>query len=65
MRNNSILMILGILAMWFGLMLARIAGMPDFLSGLVFGAGAGALFVFVWRNGRRGRGSDPSAGPSC
>jgi len=48
--------------MWFGLMLTRIAGAPDFLCGLVFGAGVGAMFVFVWRNG--GRGSDP-AGRNC
>ena len=52
MQKNRIYLILGILLMWFGLMLSRVAGMPDFFSGLVFGAGAGALFVFVWRNGR-------------
>ena len=62
MRNHRLYLILGILLMWFGLMLSRTAGVPDFLSGLVFGAGAGAMFVFVWRNGRRG--SDP-AGRNC
>ena len=55
MRRRGTLLILGILAMWFGLMLTRIAGMPDFLSGLVYGTGAGALFLFVWKNGRRAR----------
>lgn len=51
MRRDSIDLILGMLAMWFALMLSRIGGVPDFFSGLVFGIGAGGLFVFVWRNG--------------
>ena len=55
MRNDRMFFILGILAMWFGLMLTRIAGMPDFFPGLVYGIGAGALFLFVWKNGRRPR----------
>ena len=39
--------------MWFGLVLSRMPKMPDFFSGLVYGIGAGALFLFVWRNGAR------------
>ncbi|HEY6843607.1 MAG TPA: hypothetical protein VI391_05515 [Thermoanaerobaculia bacterium] len=55
MRRHATLFILGVLLMWFALMLTRIAGMPDFFSGLVYGTGTGALFLFVWKNGRRAR----------
>jgi hypothetical protein len=51
MRRQRTLLIFGLLAISLGLVLTRIAATPDFLSGLVFGIGAGILFLLVWKNG--------------
>ena len=53
MRNHCVLFIAGALMMSIALMLAHHSALPDFLDGLIFGVGAGLLFLFVWRIGPR------------